>query len=442
MVFSSVPLYLDPPNWQQHPNQQVQQQQVCHNNSNQHEQNHQHQLIPLPSSQVPQPQQMGMLNGIGGGGVGGGGSVGPGAQQIRANSMSERARLAKIPPPEVPLKCPRCESNNTKFCYYNNYSLTQPRHFCKTCRRYWTRGGALRNVPVGGGCRRNKRTSSNNSNNKTSSGGGGGGGAMSAKSGLSLTPQSTMVNGDHHLVSDSRGINVNSLSGSGNGMSFMASLQNIAQLGGMSNNMMSNIAQLAFSPNSNTTPLGGVGSGVGAGVGYNLGFPQQQQQQQVQFPNFLGGFEIPGSSEGTGGLYSTLFQNIHHHRHHNGNNNNNNGQVIDDGNEVEEHQPQELLNVNNMSKSCSSTSMITPVKMEDNNNGQQGLNLAKQLMMGISSSTDNNHNNILSRNINNSNSNSNNNMFWGGNMMTNGAAVTSMWTDLSGLNSSSTTHLL
>ncbi|KAH9607782.1 hypothetical protein KSS87_022431, partial [Heliosperma pusillum] len=186
MVFSSVPLYLDPPNWQQHPNQQVQlqQQQICHNNSNQqHEQNQQHQLIPLPPSQVPQPHQMGMLNGGGGGGGGGGG---PGAQQIRANSMSERARLAKIPPPEVPLKCPRCESNNTKFCYYNNYSLTQPRHFCKTCRRYWTRGGALRNVPVGGGCRRNKRTSSNNSNsnnnnNNKSSSGGGGGGAMSAK---------------------------------------------------------------------------------------------------------------------------------------------------------------------------------------------------------------------------------------------------------------------
>lgn len=56
------------------------------------------------------------------------------------------------------LKCPRCDSTNTKFCYYNNYSLSQPRHFCKTCRRYWTRGGALRNVPVGGGCRKNKRS--------------------------------------------------------------------------------------------------------------------------------------------------------------------------------------------------------------------------------------------------------------------------------------------
>ncbi|KAI3732042.1 hypothetical protein L1987_63239 [Smallanthus sonchifolius] len=55
------------------------------------------------------------------------------------------------------LKCPRCYSLNTKFCYYNNYSLAQPRHFCKACKRYWTRGGTLRNVPMGGGCRKNKK---------------------------------------------------------------------------------------------------------------------------------------------------------------------------------------------------------------------------------------------------------------------------------------------
>lgn len=33
------------------------------------------------------------------------------------------------------------------------------RYFCKGCRRYWTQGGSLRNVPVGGGCRKNKRAS-------------------------------------------------------------------------------------------------------------------------------------------------------------------------------------------------------------------------------------------------------------------------------------------
>ncbi|KAI3716345.1 hypothetical protein L6452_23617 [Arctium lappa] len=59
------------------------------------------------------------------------------------------------------LKCPRCESSNTKFCYYNNYNLSQPRHFCKNCRRYWTKGGTLRNIPVGGGTRKITKRSSN-----------------------------------------------------------------------------------------------------------------------------------------------------------------------------------------------------------------------------------------------------------------------------------------
>ncbi|KAF8405123.1 hypothetical protein HHK36_010021 [Tetracentron sinense] len=68
------------------------------------------------------------------------------------------------------LRCPRCDSSNTKFCYYNNYNLTQPRHFCKTCRRYWTQGGALRNVPIGGGCRKNKNTSVPTTTGKSSSG--------------------------------------------------------------------------------------------------------------------------------------------------------------------------------------------------------------------------------------------------------------------------------
>ncbi|KAK8511948.1 hypothetical protein V6N13_073776 [Hibiscus sabdariffa] len=70
--------------------------------------------------------------------------------------VERRAR----PQNDQALNCPRCNSTNTKFCYYNNYSLSQPRYFCKTCRRYWTEGGSLRNVPVGGGSRKNKRASS------------------------------------------------------------------------------------------------------------------------------------------------------------------------------------------------------------------------------------------------------------------------------------------
>ncbi|CAL4984699.1 unnamed protein product [Urochloa decumbens] len=61
------------------------------------------------------------------------------------------------PQQEKGLKCPRCPSTNTKFCYYNNNSLTQPRYFCKACRRNWTAGGTQRDVPVGGGCRKNKQ---------------------------------------------------------------------------------------------------------------------------------------------------------------------------------------------------------------------------------------------------------------------------------------------
>lgn len=83
----------------------------------------------------------------------------PAAAPAAASSNSENQNL----------RCPRCDSSNTKFCYYNNYNLTQPRHFCKTCRRYWTKGGSLRNVPIGGGCRKNKSVSaSTNSVAKTS----------------------------------------------------------------------------------------------------------------------------------------------------------------------------------------------------------------------------------------------------------------------------------
>ncbi|KAL2344433.1 hypothetical protein Fmac_005718 [Flemingia macrophylla] len=72
-------------------------------------------------------------------------------------------------PQQGPIKCPRCDSSNTKFCYYNNYSLSQPRHFCKTCRRYWTNGGSLRNVPIGGGCRKNKKPKPSSSSTSSAS---------------------------------------------------------------------------------------------------------------------------------------------------------------------------------------------------------------------------------------------------------------------------------
>ncbi|XP_047163811.1 dof zinc finger protein DOF2.4-like isoform X2 [Vigna umbellata] len=146
MVFPSLPIYLDPPNWSQQPNQPAG---IATQNPH----------IPPPL----QPPPSSVTAAIGGGGCGGGGYQG----SIRPGSMADRARMAKIHQPDAALKCPRCESANTKFCYYNNYSLSQPRHFCKTCRRYWTRGGALRNVPVGGGCRRNKRNKGSGGRSKS-----------------------------------------------------------------------------------------------------------------------------------------------------------------------------------------------------------------------------------------------------------------------------------
>ncbi|XP_074263435.1 dof zinc finger protein DOF3.7-like [Silene latifolia] len=79
--------------------------------------------------------------------------------QQQEGSLERRTRPQK----DQIVNCPRCHSTNTKFCYYNNYSLTQPRYFCKTCRRYWTQGGTLRSVPVGGGSRKNKRSLSSTS---------------------------------------------------------------------------------------------------------------------------------------------------------------------------------------------------------------------------------------------------------------------------------------
>ncbi|KAH0673441.1 hypothetical protein KY284_024528 [Solanum tuberosum] len=127
MAFSSIPFYLDPPNWHHEQENHHQQQQLGVTNGNSSQ---------LSPAVLPPPEAA----------PGGGG--GP-ADSIRSGSITERARLAKITQPEKALNCPRCESTNTKFCYFNNYNLSQPRHFCKTCRRYWTRGGALRNVPVG-----------------------------------------------------------------------------------------------------------------------------------------------------------------------------------------------------------------------------------------------------------------------------------------------------
>lgn len=77
-------------------------------------------------------------------------------EQGNANNLQDKT----LKKPDKILPCPRCNSMDTKFCYYNNYNVNQPRHFCKNCQRYWTAGGTMRNVPVGAGRRKNKNSAS------------------------------------------------------------------------------------------------------------------------------------------------------------------------------------------------------------------------------------------------------------------------------------------
>uniref|UniRef100_A0A0D9VKH2 Dof zinc finger protein n=1 Tax=Leersia perrieri TaxID=77586 RepID=A0A0D9VKH2_9ORYZ len=134
-----------------------------------------------------------------------GGAVTAAADIRRAQAQQgPAARCGGIPSPEA-VKCPRCESTNTKFCYYNNYNLSQPRHFCKSCRRYWTKGGVLRNVPVGGGCRKAKRSGGSSSSSSNSS-------APSTPTAAAATGDSTAKNQRRASASSPR----SSSGGSGN----------------------------------------------------------------------------------------------------------------------------------------------------------------------------------------------------------------------------------
>ncbi|XP_039021815.1 dof zinc finger protein DOF5.1-like [Hibiscus syriacus] len=265
MVFTSIPAYLDPPNWQRHPNHQAG---SGGSASTQH----------LPPS--PQPPPLPQPHGGGGG-----------AGSIRPGSMADRARMANIPSPEVALKCPRCESTNTKFCYFNNYSLTQPRHFCKACRRYWTRGGALRNVPVGGGYRRNKRSKGNQPKSPVS-------GDRQTASGSSNTTISSNRCGRPDIL----GLGVGPQSPP---LRFMTPLHHLNEFGGTDTGL--NYGSISAPLGGTNDPLsfqigsalGGAGGdgGNGGGAGTSLltmsGLDQWRLQQPpppLQFP-FFGGLE-------------------------------------------------------------------------------------------------------------------------------------------------------
>jgi len=190
----------------------------------------------------------------------------PHVGSIRPGSMADRARLAKIPPPEAALKCPRCDSTNTKFCYFNNYSLSQPRHFCKTCRRYWTRGGALRNVPVGGGCRRNKKNKRSRSKSPSTD-----------KQQQQQQQQTLLSSSPSAIVAPPSSELISQLPPQPPNLPFMASLQNLNRFG-----------------------VGNIG--LNDHMGFQLVNSVDQWRLQ-QIPNFLNGFESTASAGGGNSNY-------------------------------------------------------------------------------------------------------------------------------------------
>lgn len=49
-------------------------------------------------------------------------------QCVEADTGSHEKVLKR---PDKVIPSPRCKSLNTKFCYFNNYNVNQPRHFCE-----------------------------------------------------------------------------------------------------------------------------------------------------------------------------------------------------------------------------------------------------------------------------------------------------------------------
>ncbi|WVZ04922.1 hypothetical protein V8G54_018268 [Vigna mungo] len=363
MVYTSIPAYIDPANWQQQqPNHQQQPNNTVVSS---------HLILP-PPIQPPPPPPPSQPHGLGGSATAG---------SIRPGSMADRARMANIPMQEAPQKCPRCESTNTKFCYFNNYSLSQPRHFCKACRRYWTRGGALRNVPVGGGCRRNKRS-------RGSSG-------SSARSPANSDRQTASAGSASTTSGSSSADMVAGLGGTGvpSSLRFMAPLHHLGdhQLGGGGGGGGGGEIGLNYGLNygSISGPMGGIGdlnfhigNALNGGGGSVLsGLDQWRMPQTHQFP-FLSGLEASSSH----GLYP--FDGA-------------------SGSDGYGGTPIKVSTSGVMSQFAS-------VKMEDNH---QELGLPRQFL-GVN---------------NNPNTNE---QYWSGGAA---AAATSAWTDLSAFSSSSTT---
>ncbi|XP_030529609.2 dof zinc finger protein DOF3.4-like [Rhodamnia argentea] len=193
------------------------------------------------------------------------------ADRKPAKAAHSHHAAGALPPQEQEhLPCPRCDSTNTKFCYYNNYNFSQPRHFCKSCRRYWTHGGTLRDIPVGGGSRKNAKRSRT---------------ASSSPAAAVVLPG--VAPPDHHFPASSLLLPFaagHGGSGDGDGKSSLnvcgsfTSLLNahgppgLLALGGFGLGLgPGGLDDMAFGVGRGVWPFQGVGDGVGAGVGSNGG---------------------------------------------------------------------------------------------------------------------------------------------------------------------------
>ncbi|KAK9285367.1 hypothetical protein L1049_024558 [Liquidambar formosana] len=183
------------------------------------------------------------------------------------------------PPPEQEhLPCPRCDSTNTKFCYYNNYNFSQPRHFCKSCRRYWTHGGTLRDIPVGGGSRKNakrSRTCSSSSSTATSS---------SSHDPLPATP-----------------VFMSLAAGAGAGVPFGGDIKPNVNMAGSFTSLLNNTQGPGF------LALGGFGLGVGAGF-EDVGFGVARGVWPFTEVGFVAAAGGNGGAAGGGGVIGNTWQ--------------------------------------------------------------------------------------------------------------------------------------
>jgi hypothetical protein len=64
------------------------------------------------------------------------GSNHPGTEDYNTeHGRSSTDGHSKVKRPPGTQQCPRCNSKNTKFCYYNNYNIKQPRYYCRVSVR-------------------------------------------------------------------------------------------------------------------------------------------------------------------------------------------------------------------------------------------------------------------------------------------------------------------